>query len=194
MNERTIGSNIRRIRQDGNLTLTELARRAGIAKSTLSKIETGQVSAPISTLMRLAEAVEVALAVFFTESPPQPSYVCTRADEGTIITRDGTRFGYSYEALALNMPDKLAEPFLLTIRPGDPAGTFQHTGQEFIYVLSGRMQFTVGDDVLDLGPGDSLYFDPDQPHSTQVMGDSPVRFLCLFMQHQRFNNSKESGL
>jgi quercetin dioxygenase-like cupin family protein len=99
------------------------------------------------------------------------------------MTRDGSKFGYSYEGLALDMKGKIGEPFLLTIRPGDPGGQFQHGGQEFIYMLSGRMEFTVGGDPLMLNPGDSLYFDPTHVHKTRVLGKQPAKFLCVFMQN-----------
>jgi quercetin dioxygenase-like cupin family protein len=85
----------------------------------------------------------------------------------------------------MNMPDKQAEPFLLTINPGDPVGEFRHDGQEFIYMLAGRMRFTVGDEVLALGPGDALYFDPTRVHKTEIVGGKPARFLCVFIQGTR---------
>ena len=93
-------------------------------------------------------------------------------------------FGYSYEALALDMKQKAAEPFLLTIQPGDPQGEFHHAGQEFIYMLSGQMEFTVGEENIRLGPGDSLYFDSSISHGTHIIGKRPATFLCLFLQEQ----------
>lgn len=182
MDERAIGANIRSLREHAGFTVTALAKQAELTKSTLSKIETAQVSPPISTLMRIADALSVPLAEFFTEDDHQPAYVLTRKNEGDIISRDGSRFGYSYEALALEMRRKRAEPFVLTIKPGDPAGEFRHGGQEFIYMLAGRIEFTVGDDKLTLRPGDSLYFDPTHVHTTRVLGKQPARFLCLFIQ------------
>lgn len=185
MNEQAIGANIRRLRSEAGQTLTAAARRAKLTKSTLSKIETGQVSPPISTLMRIADALGVPIGQFFVEPDGDPPFVMTRSNRGRTITRDGTRFGYSYQALALEMRDKLAEPFVLTIRPGDPVGKFRHGGQEFIYMLSGRLMFTVGKHQMTLGPGDSLYFDPTQEHTTRVVGKRPARFICVFIQDPR---------
>lgn len=184
MDEAVVGSNIRSVREGVGLTLTAAAQRAQLTKSTLSKIEKGQVSAPISTLIRIAEALAVELASFFVNPDAQPAYVLTRKGQGRIISRDGSRFGYSYEALAVDMARKRAEPFVLTIRPGDPVGKFQHGGEEFIHVLSGRLAFTVGDEQLALGPGDSLYFDPTQVHTTRVVGKRPAKFLCVFILDQ----------
>lgn len=182
MNERIIGDNIRQWRLKRGMTLTKTADLAGLNKSTLSKIENGQISPPISTVLRIGDALSVPLADFFLEPADKPGYALTRKGKGSVITRDGSKFGYSYEALALQMPDKKAEPFLLTIRPTDPPGTFQHGGDEFIYLLSGRMEFTLGDDKMVLSAGDSVYFNPSKPHTARALGKRNVRFLCLFFQ------------
>lgn len=182
MTEETIGANIRRCRVHLGLTVTDLAARAGLTKGALSKIETGRGSAAIATILRIAEALGVPLADLFADSEESVPYVLTRAGRGKILMRDGSRFGYSYEALALEMKRKAVEPFLLTIQPGDPPGTFHHGGQEFIYMLSGQMELTIGDDRLRLERGDSLYFDSSLKHTTRIIGKRPARFVCLFIQ------------
>ena len=197
MDERAIGDNIRNLRRNAKLTVTELARRAGLDKSTLSKIERGSTSPPISTLIRIAEALDRALAEFFVDPDSKPRFVFTRKGEGRIITRDGTRHGYSYEALALDMRGKRAEPFLLTIQPGDPPGHFQHGGDEFIYMLSGRMEFTIGEQKFIMRAGDSIYFDGTQEHMTRIIGKRPARFICNFIldrprEWQGHSNQKSS--
>jgi transcriptional regulator with XRE-family HTH domain len=182
MNEQIIGATVRQLRSSSGLTLTALAKKAGLTKSTLSKIENGQVSSPIATLMRLADGLDVPLAELFAEPPIDPPYVLTRKGKGQVVTQDGSRFGYSYEGLALEIRSKSAEPFLLTIRPNDGVGQFKHGGEEFLYMLSGRMRFTVGQETFILTAGDSLYFDPRQTHTTKALGKTPARFICIFMQ------------
>jgi len=181
MDERTIGAAIRTRRQRVGLTVTAAAQRAGLSKGGLSKIERGQTSPPIATLIRVAEALGVELAELFVDRKAAPKYVLTRKGDGSIVTRDGSRFGYSYEALALDMPGKHAEPFILTIQPGDPVGEFRHGGHEFIYMLSGNLAFTVGEEEMVLKPGDSLYFNPTVVHTTRLIGKKPARFLCVFI-------------
>lgn len=182
MTTRMIGANIRSLREAAGLTVTELAQRAELTKGTVSKIETGRVSPPIATLTRLADALDVPLADFFIEPSADPAFVLTRKGQGRILTRDGTRFGYSYEGLALERRHKRAEPFVLTIRPGDPPADFQHGGEEFIYMLAGRMAFHVGEEEMTLAPGDALYFDAHLKHGIRLIGKRPARFLCLFIQ------------
>ena len=185
MDERTIGHNIRRLREATGLTLTDTARAANITKSTLSKIENGQVSSPISTLIRIADALNQRIDQFFVEADGESIYALTGKGEGRLVTRDGSRFGYTYEALAAGFPHKLAEPFVLTTQPGDRAKPFTHDGQEFIYMLAGRMRFFIGGKSFMMGPGDSLYFDSHHEHYSWVVGKQPARFLCVFLQVPR---------
>jgi transcriptional regulator with XRE-family HTH domain len=179
MDEQMLGANIRQRREKAGLTLSELARRAGMAKSTISKIERGKGSSPISTLLRIARALETPLSEIFSEPAPAASFVLTRRGHGRVITHDGSQFGYAYEGLAMEMKNKGMDPFLLTIRPGDPPSHLRHDGQEFIYMLSGKMEFRLGKESMQLAAGDSVYFDSSLLHSTRIIGRKPVKFLSL---------------
>jgi transcriptional regulator with XRE-family HTH domain len=182
MDERSVGENIRALRIAAKASLSDVAERAQITKGTLSKIENGQISSPISTLLGISNALGVKLADFFREETEAPRYVLTRKGKGKSIVRDGTRLGYSYEALAVDFPNKPLEPFLLTISPGDKEGRFRHGGHEFIHMLSGDIEFTLGDKKLELHAGDSLYFDPTVTHALKLLNKTPARFLCLFIE------------
>ncbi len=177
-----VGENIRAIRMASQVSLTEVAKRAKITKSTLSKIENGRISSPISNLVVIASALGVRLADFFKEDSTPSSYVLTRKGKGKQIVRDGTDLGYTYEALAIDYPGKPVEPFLITVSPGDKDGRFQHGGQEFIYMLSGELAFTLGDTTLKLTPGDSLYFDPKMTHALKPLHKKRAQFICLFIE------------
>lgn len=182
MDGKTIGNNIRSWRLKKGLTLTATATAAGLTKSTLSKIETGQISPPISTVLRIGQALAVSLAEFFAEPTQAPNYVLTRKGQGTPLVRDGTQFGYSYEALALAMPGKKAEPFMMTIKPSTKTATFEHGGDEFMFVVSGKLEFTIDDERMTLGPGDTIYFNPRHPHSARAVGRGEVRYLGVFIE------------
>lgn len=183
MDEQNIGKNIRKLRTQAGFTLTSIAKKADLTKSTLSKIETGQTSPPISTLIRIARSMNVPIVDFFAEENKEPAYVLTRKGQGQIVIQNGSQFGYSYEALALKKQHKYVEPFLLIINPDDPPGQFHHNGQEFIYMLSGSMDFAVGKNQFRLKTGDSLFFDSKHLHKTHVVGKRPAKFLCIFIQN-----------
>jgi len=176
-----IGDNIRQIRGRAGLTLTALAEAAGLSKGALSKIENGSVSATVATLITLADVLRCPLADFFQEPDRDTPFTVTRSGEGMSVQRSGG-VGYDYRALASDRRYKQAEPFVLTMQPDDPEGVFQHSGEEFVYVLSGRIAFSVGGREMDLKRGDSIYFDPTHEHRTRVLGNKPVRLLCLFIR------------
>jgi len=188
MNEQLIAKRIRKIRLARGLTLTEAAKRSELTKSALSKIETARISPPISTMIRIAKALGVALLEFFIDEESNPVCVYTPKNAGQVVNQEGSNFGYRYEALALNKRNKYVEPFILTIEPGDPPGEFYHKGQEFIYMLEGAMEFTVGDNTYRLKPGDSIYFDSEIKHKTQVIGKKTVKFVAVFIQDAAYSN------
>ena len=154
-----------------------------MSKGALSKIETAQISPPISTLLAVAKALDVHLSRFFTEPEKRSPWVVTRKGKAPRISPRGDECGYAYRALALDMPDKDVEPFLLTVRPTDKPVVFKHGGQEFIYMLSGKMRMAIGEDDVILSEGDALYFDPSLPHSCHALDRKSAHFLCCFTQH-----------
>lgn len=188
VNERVIGETIRAIREGKGLSLTAAAEAAGITKGALSKIEKAQVSAPVSTLLEIAKALGVHMSRFFPEPEERPGYVLVRNGEAPLIARGGSAYGYDYQALALGMPDKQAEPFILTMRPGDKKGEFRHGGEEFIYILEGKMAMTLEGEEFILAEGDSLYFDPSRSHTCVAHGGQPVRMICVFIQSSSNQN------
>jgi transcriptional regulator with XRE-family HTH domain len=185
MDEKTIGNNIRALRMKKGMTLTETARAASLTKSALSKIETGKISPPVSTVMRIGQALSAPMAEFFAEPKPAPKYVLTRKGRGISIVRDGTQFGYTYEALALDMPGKKAEPFLMATKPSDKSKTFEHGGDEFLFMLSGKLEFFIDGEIMTLGPGDAIYFNPRYPHRARALGKQEARYLAIFVEDQR---------
>jgi transcriptional regulator with XRE-family HTH domain len=181
MEEQQIAENIRDIRNRIGVTLDKLASEVGITKSTLSKIERGKASTPINTLIKIAKALGVDISEFFIQRRERPAYVHTRKGLGQIVTREGSRFGYTYEALASEMVDKLAEPFLCTVDKDDKIGDFQHAGEEFVYILSGKIIYTVGRDSITLKAGDSLYFNSAIVHSIKAVSKTPVKLLFVMI-------------
>jgi quercetin dioxygenase-like cupin family protein len=84
-----------------------------------------------------------------------------------------------YESLAPEKSDRKMEPFIVTMHPTDEHETSTHDGQEFIYVLEGRMEARLGDVVEVLEPGDAIYYDCNQPHRVGCHGDQTTRILAV---------------
>lgn len=181
--EQQIGLRIRMLRMQRNLTLEQLAEQVELTKSQVSRIENGRVSSPVSTLTRIAAALEVNVSAFFQASSQAPRAVLVRGKERRVIVQRGSKIGHSYESLAHGLPfDKDFESYLMRIdeREVDPAqNEFMHPGHELLFMLQGRMDYRHDEAVYHLEPGDSLFFDGTIIHGPIKVYDPPVEFLSI---------------
>jgi len=164
---KVIGTRIAERRLELGITLERLAVATGFSKGYLSKIENSRKVPPIGSLSRIAAALRTDI----TELLHTPAATLdgglsvVRAGERRPVVRGGTAFGYDYVSLADNRRDKKMEPFLFTFPSQiDKYVFFEHDGEEFMFVLSGRVEWQAGSRKLVLEPGDSIYFDARLPH------------------------------
>lgn len=176
----TIAAALRRERERVRLSLTELARRAGIAKSTLSQLEAGLGNPSVETLWALA----VALGIPFSRlvEPPAPPVRVVRAGEGPRIRSDHSRF--TGTLLAAGWPNVRRDVYVIELEPGparsaDPhiAGTVEH-----LVVAQGRVRSGPAHAPVDLGPGDYAAFPGDIPHTYEALEDGT--WAVLVMEHR----------
>jgi quercetin dioxygenase-like cupin family protein len=107
------------------------------------------------------------------------NYFLTRRGQGLSVER---RKAYHYESLASGFRGRKAEPFIVTVspKPDDaPRESNAHPGQEFNMVFEGTLELTIGEKVLTLNVGDSIYFDATQPHGMRALEGKPVKFLAI---------------
>jgi quercetin dioxygenase-like cupin family protein len=91
---------------------------------------------------------------------------------------------YTYWNLAYNFHRKKAEPFLVDADPATedkPLSLNTHPGKEFNYVLEGRLLLSVGGHEVELGPGDCVYYDSNEPHGMKALGGKRARFLAMVL-------------
>ncbi len=87
--------------------------------------------------------------------------------------------GYSYSAMAYNFIGRIMEPMVVELSPSDAEPAMaMHPGQEYNYVLSGKVRIKIGKQEYILNQGDSIYFDPQFPHNQQAV-DAPATFLTV---------------
>jgi quercetin dioxygenase-like cupin family protein len=92
----------------------------------------------------------------------------------------GKHYGYEYESLAPHKKDRHMEPFLVTLQPSvTEEERSTHDGQEFIFVLAGKMQVRLGDEIHVLEPGDSIYYDSTVPHLVKCHGKETTKILAV---------------
>ena len=158
-----LGTRIRALRQERGISLRALARSSGLSANALSMIERNKVSPSVSTLYKLADALELPVTAFFREEPHQKPIVFRKA-------ADRTRIPFvrgCWEGLGGELFAGRVEPFMLTLEPGGNSGRFPmaHTGHEFVICLEGLLEYTVEEQIFLLQPGDSLLFAAHQQHT-----------------------------
>ena len=128
------------------LNVGQLAERTGISKGMLSKIENAQTSPSLTTLERLAGALDMPVTSLFRGLAEERDAVFVRAGSGPEIVRKGTRSGHTYELLgSLRGPYKRVEPLLVSLdEETEVFPLFQHSGIEILYMLSGVMEYGYG--------------------------------------------------
>jgi len=174
-----VGSNLRRLREERNLTLRALAEKSGLAINTLSLIENGKSSPSVSTLQQLALAFDLPITTFFESEVPVNNIAYIKTDH-----RPRAAFEHGIlEDLGAGSSIQAVEPFVLTLEPNAASESqdIVHTGFEFIYCLEGRIGYTIEGHTYLLEAGDSLLFEAHLPHHWQNLNPSRSRsILVLF--------------
>lgn len=174
-----IAASIRRERDRAGLSLTELARRAGIAKSTLSQLESGAGNPSVETLWALA----VALGVQFSRlvDPPRPNVQVIRAGEGLVIYSE--RANYAATLLAACSPGARRDIYRMTVQPGEPRVSEPHLPgtAEHLVLSTGSALVGPTAEPVELGPGDYVTYPGDEPHIFQAL--APDTTAVLVMEH-----------
>jgi quercetin dioxygenase-like cupin family protein/DNA-binding XRE family transcriptional regulator len=176
-----IANHVRERRKEIGLNVGQLAQRSGISKGMLSKIENAQTSPSLSTLERLAAALDMPVTALFRGLAEERDAVFVKAGSGPEIVRQGTRAGHTYQLLGtLRGPNKRVEPLLVSLTEATEVfPQFQHAGVEILYVLEGRMEYSYGTQAYLMEPGDTLQFEGDIPHGPTQLIELPIRFLSI---------------
>ncbi|MCH9748117.1 MAG: XRE family transcriptional regulator [Alphaproteobacteria bacterium] len=186
--EVAIGREVRTYRRKREITVAELSSITGISIGMLSKIENGNTSPSLTTLQSLANALSVPLTNFFRRFEETRTAVHTKAGAGVELEREGTRANHQYNLLGhigSNASGVMVEPYLITLSDkSDVFPTFQHAGIETIYMLDGEVEYRHGDNVYNLRPGDTLFFDADAPHGPENLISLPARYLSIISYPQ----------
>lgn len=187
MDEEQIAKNIKALRLQKKVTLQELADRTGLTKGYLSRIERARKAPPYSTVNRVAISLGTDVTFLLGEKLkdlPDVRLSFTRKNDGKVVETLGTFYGYRYEALAYDKPGKNMEAYI--IEPAsDEKGTFQHEGEEFIYVLEGKHEFTYDGKKYIMNEGDSVYFDAGISHSGRSLGKKRAKLLAVMYNYRR---------
>ena len=181
--EVAIGKQVRTSRKRLNLTVAALAKQAQLSTGMLSKIENGQTSPSLATLISLANALQVPVTSFFRGYEEQRDVTFIKAGEGLSIERRGSGAGHQYQLLGhtIGKPYSI-EPYLITIDDeSEVFPVFQHAGTELIYMLEGRVTYRHANKTYTLEPGDTLFFDAESSHGPDQIQKLPCRYLSIIV-------------
>ena len=179
--DRDISRRIKDLRDVLNLSPEDLSGQLGVSVEDILSYEAGNRDVPVSYLYALAKATGVDLTALITGSEAKLHQYClVKKGDGLSVTR---RKAYKYQALAYRFNRPAMEPFLVAVPPREREGLEfnQHAGQEFIYLLEGRMEVLLGKDAVLLEPGDSLYFSSTIPHAMRALDGKEAVFLDVII-------------
>ena len=175
-----VANRLQGLRDALDLSVEEFATDCGVTPQEYTNYETGVKDIPVSFLHRIAARYGIELtALLFGEEPKMQSYFVTRAGKGVKVERTKA---YSYQDLAAGFSNRVVSPFIVTVEPVDadkPMTMNSHQGQEFNYVLQGKMEIVVDGKSTILSVGDSIMFDATLLHGMRTVGGETVKFLAI---------------
>jgi len=164
-----VGENVRKFREAAGLTVQQFAERTGFSAALLAQVENRMVSPSLGTLVKIANAFDTTVSAFLG-GKEEREFSIVRKEERAVVSRVGLKEGgkspYTYESLGSGKAGRKMEPFLVRLQPlsEPPRARSTHDGEEFLYVLSGKIEVCLGalSDILE--EGDSIYYDSTIPH------------------------------
>jgi len=187
-----LGDRLRSLRESRQISMRTLARESGLSANALSMIERGKTSPSVSTLYKLADALDIPVTTFFEAQEERLEIIHLKANAGprVPIVR-GTWEGRGGEKFVGRV-----EPFVLTLEPGADSGLapMVHTGHEFVFCLIGTVEYEVEERKFFLNPGDSLLFAAHLVHRWRNAGRSVANMLVVLSGFDNMDQPVEQHL
>lgn len=174
-----LGERIKRKRESMQIQLNDLAKKVGISSSALSQIENAKAFPSIVTLKTIAEKLNSTVGELIGENETLTKNPLIKREEKKFVR--GNRSGTSLYLLSHHDPLKQMETYLVEfIKNSDTKDIFiEHPGQEFCYILKGKVSFMLDEKEYELSEGDSLYFNSSIPHSAKSWSKSNTMMLWI---------------
>jgi len=179
--ERQIAKRIGDLRKRHRLTLQQVAEKAGLSKSFLSKVERFSVSISIAALSRVASALEVSLGDFFEDEESRSDVIYVPRAQRRAVTGERSDLPYQYEMLIPRRGRRQMQPVMVSL-DGNKAKfeLREHPGEQFLLMMAGEMGYICGNQEFALRPGDCLYFKSSIPHGPKPVRKRKASFLVVF--------------
>ncbi len=176
-----VGTRLRQLREARKVSMRTLAQMSGLSANALSMIERGKTSPSVSTLYRLAGALNVPVTDFFGPETSRKDVVFLKGEERSRLPfMRGLWEGLGGEQFSGRMM-----PFMLTLEDGASSGpnTVAHSGHEFVYCLRGQIEYQIENQVYALEAGDSLLFLAQLRHRWRNPGGQVSNILVIISDY-----------
>ncbi|MBQ8065750.1 MAG: helix-turn-helix transcriptional regulator [Prevotella sp.] len=184
-NKNIVGAKIKGLRESKNLTIDEIAERSGLSAEQIASIENDENLPSLGPLIKVARALGVRLGTFLDDNDALGPVVC-RAEErvSSISFSNGAadaRKYMEYHSLASQKAGRHMEPFIIDIQPEEEKDftLSAHEGEEFIYVMKGKLEIAYGKDTYVLSAGDSIYYDSIIKHHVHGFPGEAAQILAV---------------
>lgn len=180
-----VGEKLKNIRELRNISVTELAERAGMTKEMVDLIEEGRELPSLAPLIKIARSLGVRLGTFIDDADILGPIVSRKGElrKGISFSMGGKGYNphLDFHPLAGDKSGRHMEPFIVEIKPSPSAlNSFSsHEGEEFLFILSGEIEIHYGKEKYKLSEGDSIYFDSIINHSIYCPGQDPAKILAV---------------
>ncbi len=173
-----VSKNISNLMKESGLSIEELSKTTKIDKNALKEIIDGKAQPMVSDLLKIASALSVDIAkLLYGKAFKEKKAIKTSPKDRVVVKR---RDNFRYESLAPYYSGKHIEPFVLEIYKTDNPDMSKHEGEEFHYVLEGRIKIIVGNEEFILQKGDSIYFDSSLSHYVTSLEDVSTVVVAIY--------------
>ena len=173
--QRSFGAVVRQLREARNWSMDELADKTGQTPDFIAQVETDLMSPPVGFILRMAQAMKV-----------DPGTFLSKKEQAAIRDRRAQAYhqrtqNYSYETLTPDAENSHLRAFMVTIEPylAHKPVAYKHEGEEFIFVMSGDLELTLGAKMQKLKTGESVHFNSDVPHKLKSISNEPTQCLVV---------------
>ena len=179
----SIGPKLRELRDINGLSLQQLSDRSDVSPAAIHKVEQGNMVPTITTLLKLAMALDRPVSYFVDEEISSPSYIeVTRASERKKLFT--SHKGIDLAGISGSYGQYFVASAIAEVEPGATSGdvALRHPGEELIFMLSGSLEVEVGDQKIRLGSGDSVHFRTDREHRWANPTKRPAKAVWMALR------------
>lgn len=184
MKSQKIGARLKKLRQFKELGLEELSDRTNLEVNFLKAIEEDNVYPSLGPLLKVSRALGTRLGTFLDDEISQDPLIVRleeREEEISMLKGKDKPVSLRFFSLGKGKNDRHMEPFYIKIMPESAKDKqmSSHEGEEFIVVISGKIEVIYGQETYDLKPGDSIYYNSIVPHYVSCIGDEPAEIYAV---------------